>query len=91
MQPLKTNKIINSLNSDKTTGRDGIPVKFIKLSANVIGSHLTNITNKDIDLNSFTGYAKITKVRPKKMIENYRPVSLLIYFPKFMIDLYMKI
>ena len=42
------NKIINSLTSNKATGPDGIPVIFIKLSANVIDSHLANIINKDI-------------------------------------------
>ena len=37
------NKIVNSLSSDKTAGPDGIPVKFTKMSANVINSHLANI------------------------------------------------
>ena len=53
------NKIINSLNSDKATGPDGIPVKFIKLSANVFDSHLANVINKDIDLNCYLENAKI--------------------------------
>ena len=44
-------KIINSLSSNKATGPGSIPVKSIKLSANAIDSHLTNIINKDIDLN----------------------------------------
>ena len=45
------NKFINSLRSGKDTGPDGIPVKFMKLSTNVIDSHLANIINKDIDVN----------------------------------------
>ena len=49
--PQDIDKIINSLSSDKTTGPDGISVKFIKLSANVIDSHLANIINKGIYLN----------------------------------------
>ena len=58
------NKIINLLNSDKATCSDGIPVKFIKLSANVVDSLLSNIINKDIDLNCYSENAKIAKVRP---------------------------
>ena len=65
------NKIINSLSSDKATVPDDIPVKFIKMSANVIDSHLTKIINKDIDLNCYSVNAKIANVRPifKKMRE----------------------
>ena len=47
-------KIINSLNFDKATFPDGIPMKYIKLPANVIDSHLANITTKDIDLNCYS-------------------------------------
>ena len=57
------NKIINLLSSDKATGPDGVPVKFIKISANVIDSHLVNIINKDIDLNCYSENTK-TAVRP---------------------------
>ena len=54
------NKIINSLNTDKTKG----PEIFIKLSANVFDSHLANILNKCIDLNYYSENAKIANVRP---------------------------
>ena len=64
MQLLNANKIINLLSSDKSTGPDGISVKFIKLSANVIDSHLVNIINKSIDLNCYSENAKIANVRP---------------------------
>ena len=36
------NEIINYLSSGKATGPVGIPVKFIKLSANTMDSHLTD-------------------------------------------------
>ena len=39
-------------------------MKFIKLSANTIDSHLTNIINKDIDLNCYSQNAKIANVKP---------------------------
>ena len=86
--PQDIDKIINSLSSDKTTGPDGISVKFIKLSANVIDSHLANIRNKDIDLNCYSENAKIANVRPifkkdeRTKVKSYRPVSLLNVFPK---------
>ena len=57
------NKIINLLSSDKATGPDGIPVKFIKMSANVIDSHLANIISKDVDLNCYSENAKTANVR----------------------------
>ena len=52
------------LSSDKATGPDGVPVKFIKISANVIDSHLVNIINKDIDLNCYSENTKTANVRP---------------------------
>ena len=63
-------------------------MKFIKLSANVIDSHLTNIINKDIDLNCYSKNAKIANVRTifkkdeRAKVKNYRPVSLLNIFSK---------
>ena len=82
------NRIINSLSSDKAIGPDAITVKFIKMSANVIDSHLANIINKDIDLNSYSESAKTANVRPifekdeRTKVKNYRPVSLLNIFSK---------
>ena len=76
------------LNSDKATILDGITAKFIKLSSNVIASHLATIINKDIDLNCYSQNAKIANVRPifkkdeRTKVKNYRPVSLLNLFSK---------
>ena len=36
------NILIKRLNPKKATGRDGIPLKITKLSADVIEKHLTN-------------------------------------------------
>ena len=58
------------------------------LSANIIESHLANVSNHDLVNNSFSEGAKIATVRPiyKKSdgdkIENYRPVSILNCFSK---------
>ena len=76
------NKIIKSLNPD------GIPVKILKIARNVIDSHLTNIINRDIKENKFSGDAKAALVRPlhkkndRDKIQNYRPVSILNGFSK---------
>ena len=42
------NKIIKSLNVNKAKGPDGISAKFVKMSANIFGCHLTSIINSDI-------------------------------------------
>ena len=46
------NKIIKSLDTSKATGPDGIPAKFVQMSANVIDCHLSNIINCDINIPS---------------------------------------
>ena len=82
------NKTIKEGDSKKATVPDKIPPKIIKLSANVIDCHLTNIINSDIEKNSFSEDAKIASVRPifkkneREIVENYRPVSILNCFSK---------
>ena len=41
-----TNTLLKSVNTKKVTGSDNIPSKLVKLSANVIDSHLCNIINQ---------------------------------------------
>ena len=64
------NKIIKSLDTNKATGPDGIPAKFVQMSANVIDCHLSNIITCDISKNKYPEHAKTATVRPifKKMI-----------------------
>ena len=82
------NKIIKSLNANKATGPDYIPLKIIKTATNVIDSHLAYIVNEDLKENKFSENAKITLGRPiyktddTDKIKNYRPVSLLNGFSK---------
>ena len=77
------NKIIKSLNVNKAKGPEGISVKLVKLSANVIDSHLANMINNDISLNKHFKHAKTGTVSPifkkddRTNIKNYRLVSLL--------------
>ena len=42
---VEINNIIKHLNPKKATGPDKIPVKIIKLMANIIDSHITKIIN----------------------------------------------
>ena len=82
------NKIIKSLNPNKATGPDHIPLKIIKTAANVIDSHLAHIINKDLKENKFSENFKTALVGPiykkdgRGKIKNYRPVSLLNGFSK---------
>ena len=77
-----------SLNPNKATGPDRIPLKIIKTAANVIDYHLAYIINKDLKENKFSENAKTVLVRPiykkddRDKIKNYRPVSLLNGFSK---------
>ena len=77
------NEIIKSLNPNKATGPDRIPLKIIKTAANIIDYHLAYIINKDLKENKFSENAKTALVRPiykkddKGKIKNYIPVSLL--------------
>ena len=72
----------------KATGSDRIPPKIVKLSSNIIDSHLTSIINSDLLKDSFFGDAKtaslrsIFKKKERDKIENYRPVSILNCFSK---------
>ena len=74
------NTLLKSVNAKKATGPDNILPKLVKLSANVIDSHLCNIINKGLQNSSFPDAAKIASVRPvykevcRNTIENYRPV-----------------
>ena len=82
-QILQLNRIILSLNTKKATGPDEIPAKVVKLAANVIDSHLTNIINNDIARGTFAEDAKTASVIPifkkddRTKMKNYRPISIL--------------
>ena len=77
------NKIIKSLDSNKATGPDGSPGKFVQMLASVIGCHLSSIITCDISKIKYSEHAKTATVRPifktddRKKIKNYWLVSLL--------------
>ena len=62
---------MKNINTRKATGQDRIPASVIKLSGNVIDSHLSNIVSNDLVRNSFSKSAKIASFRHlfKKMLK----------------------
>ena len=58
------NILIECLNPKKATGTDGISHKIIKLSADIFDTHLTNITNTNLECPCFSENAKIASVKP---------------------------
>ena len=82
-------KIVKSLNVNKATGPDGMLLKLIKLSANVVvDKYLTNIINHDISRSCFSDAANnslvrtIYKKKDRKDKENYRLMDILNGFSK---------
>ena len=85
----QVNKILRSINSRKATGPDKIPPKIVKMSANIIDSHLTNVINSDLKINAFSDSANVASIRPvfkgkgeRTERKKYRPVSIINCFSK---------
>ena len=76
------------MKSNKSTGKFGIPVKYIKIAVDVISPILTKIYNQCIITGSFPDVLKVAEVipihkaGPKDICSNYRPISLLSPFAK---------
>ena len=75
-------KFLLTLFTNKATGPDDIPAKFVQMSDNVSDCHLSNIIVYDISKNKYSDHAKTTTVRPvfkkddRTKIKNYWPVRL---------------
>ena len=52
------------MNRKKATGTDEIPIKAIKTASKIEDSHLTNVINEGIAVNSFSESTKVASVRP---------------------------
>ena len=78
---LEVNKILRNINFRKATGSEKILSKIVKMSANIIDSHFTNIINSDLKRNAFSDSVKLASIRPifkakgeRTEIKNYRSV-----------------
>ena len=77
-----------ALNQNKSTPINGIPIKFIKLTAGVITPILTSLYNKCLLEGIFPNILKTAHITPvykkgsKNSCSNYRPISLLSSFSK---------
>ena len=79
----KVLQILKQLKSKKSFGHDGISSQVLKIGAKILVIPLTYIINTSILTGKFPTNWKIAKVTPlykkgdKKVLKNYRPVSLL--------------
>jgi hypothetical protein len=76
-------KIIKNLKNTNSTGTDTISTKVVKAAMEVLAEPLTCIVNTSIMSGTFPDMWKLAKVIPilkkgdSKLVENYRPVSIL--------------
>ena len=88
--------IISSLDSHKSSGPNGIPVKILKLPKNDISEQLSYIFNMSFLTGQFPSVLKIAKTIPihKKQSKvdytSYRPISLLSNIEKIIEKLMYK-
>ena len=76
-------QIIKGINTSRSNGHDGISSELLKLISNDIADSITLIINQSLKSGIFPNQLKIVKVTPiykkddKKIITNYRPISVL--------------
>ena len=81
-------KIIKELKSKQSCGYDEIMTEILKISIPFILSPLTYICNRMLSTGIFPDRLKFSEIKPiykkgdKKLITNYRPISLLPVFSK---------
>ena len=77
-------RTLNSLDPNKSTGPDGIPIKLLKLIALLIAKPLAQLFNKSLESGKFPNKMKEANIRP--IFKNkgspsdytcYRPISIL--------------
>ena len=86
LQPVSSEdclKLINCLQTNKSTGPDTIPPSILKCAKPIIAPPLANIINSSVYTSCFPSNWKQTWVKPlfkggdKELLANYRPISLL--------------
>ena len=83
-------KILQSINTTKASGLDGVAGKFLKDGSSILVTPITQICNLSIKLSTFPNKCKPAKLKPlfkkgsKTEAKNYRPISLLPLVSKIM-------
>lgn len=81
-------KALNNLSSNKATGIDAIPARFLKDGASVVAHPLSEIINQSLRIGIVPKDWKLARVTPlhkkgsKTLVNNYRPISILTAFSK---------
>ena len=79
---------LRELNSSKSSGLYGIPIKYVKMSSLIIAPVLTHLYNCCITVGTFPDVFKLAEIIPlykkgsNETCSNYRPISLLSPFSK---------
>ena len=80
---IETKQILKRLNTNKSTGLDGIGPKILKLCSDYIAEPITYLINKSLSEGVFPDQLKNASVIPihktgsKSNPDNYRPISIL--------------
>ena len=80
--------VINNLDSNKSQGPDGIPVRLLKETAMQIAQSLRVLFNKSLNIGVLPDEWKLANVVPvhkhgeKSYVEHYRPISYLSIISK---------
>ena len=88
--PNELSEISNSFRSGKSAGHDRIAISIIKQSIQIIAEPLSHIINLSITRGIVPDQMKIARVVPlfkagdRSLFTNYRPVSILPSFSKFL-------
>ena len=90
MKDAELTNALQSLNTKKSTGLDGLSPKILKLSARIIGPSLLKMINYNINSGIFPDNLKIARLipihkgGPKDDPSNFRPISILSVISKLL-------
>ena len=76
-------KVISEIDTKKSTSKDSIPAKILKINTDLVSPILCNAFNTGVTTYSFSNHLKLAEIKPifkkddRTDKENYRPVSLL--------------